>query len=102
MGSIKAPLKKLDEKIVQKIEAELREVDVDHDGRVDANDLANLLKKHQTTFTDEEIVEFAELFYAGKGGASTTVPEFIRTLDEVVCSEEEGGSGKHPILDGNC
>jgi len=102
IGTITTPLKKLDKIIVQKIEAELREVDVDHDGRVDADDLANLLKKHQTAFTDEEIVEFAEIFYAGKGGASMTVPEFIQTLDGVVSSEEDGESGKHPILNGNC
>eukprot|EP00535_Pseudo-nitzschia_heimii_P011028 CAMPEP_0197198158 /NCGR_PEP_ID=MMETSP1423-20130617/33230_1 /TAXON_ID=476441 /ORGANISM="Pseudo-nitzschia heimii, Strain UNC1101" /LENGTH=477 /DNA_ID=CAMNT_0042651987 /DNA_START=112 /DNA_END=1545 /DNA_ORIENTATION=+ len=101
VGTITTPLKKLDKNTVRKIEAELREVDVDHDGRVDSEDLANLLKKHQTAFTDEEIVEFAELFYAGKGGASMTVSEFIQALDEAVSSEEEGRN-KHPILDGNC
>jgi hypothetical protein len=68
---------------------------------LDANDLTNLLKRHQSAFTDEEIVEFSELFYAGRAGASMSVPEFIQTLDHVACSDEKGEC-RHLILDGNC
>ena len=46
-------------------------------------------------------MEFSELFYAGKAGASMTVPEFIRTLDRVA-SSDANGDRRHPILNGNC
>lgn len=101
VATIITPLKKLDKIIVRKIEDELRAVDKDHDGRVDTDDLTNLLKRHQSAYTDEEIVEFSDIFYAGKGGASMSVHEFIQTLDDVVSSEEKGHQ-KHPILNGNC
>jgi len=101
VGTITTQLKKLDTTIVRQIEDELREVDANSDGRVDAGDLANLLKRHQSAFTDEEIVEFSELFYAGKAGASMSVPEFIQTLDHVASSDVKG-EYRHPILDGNC
>lgn len=101
VGTITTQLNKLDVDTVRKIEDELRLVDKDSDGRVDADDLTNLLKRHQSTFTDEEIVEFSELFYAGKAGGSMSVPEFIRTLD-LVASNDEHGDRRHPILNGNC
>lgn len=101
VGSITTQLNKLDADTVRKIEDELHLVDKDSDGRVDADDLTNLLKRHQSTFTDEEIVEFSELFYAGKAGGSMSVPEFIRTLDRVA-SSDENGNRRHPILNGNC
>merc|ERR1711937_142708 len=95
-------LKKLDSATVQMIEAELREVDKDSDGRIDTNDLANLFKRRQSPFTDEDIVEFSELFYAGKANNPTmSVPEFIQTLDRVAYTEETGDQ-RHPILNGNC
>jgi len=100
-GAITFPLKKLDTITVRRIEDELREVDKDSDGRIDADDLTNLLKRHQSAFTDDEIVEFSELFYAGKAGASMSVPEFIQTLDRVA-SNDGTGNHSHPILDGNC
>jgi len=102
VGSITTPLKKLDQTTVRRIEDELRQVDKDSDGRVDADDLTNLLKRHQSAFTDEEIVEFSELFYAGKAGGSMSVPEFVQTLDRIVSSSGEKGARRHPILDGNC
>jgi hypothetical protein len=69
---------------------------------MDADDLTNLLKRHQSAFTDEEIVEFSELFYAGKAGGSMSVPEFVQTLDHIASSSDKSGERRHPILDGNC
>jgi len=61
--------------------------------------LTALLKKHHSAFTDEEILEFSDLFYAGKGGGTMSFQDFIEALDGVAANE----SGKvHPILDGNC
>jgi hypothetical protein len=38
--------------------------------RIDADELKLLLKKHNSSFTDEEIVELGELYYAGKSGGA--------------------------------
>jgi hypothetical protein len=59
--------------------------------------LEKLLKKHCSAFTDEEIVEFTELFYAGTAGGSVSFPDFIEALDQAA-----SGGRRHPILDGNC
>jgi len=65
--------------------------------RLDHGDLKLLLKKHHAAFTDEEIVEFAELFYAGKAGGSVSHQDFIIALDNAA-----SGANSHPILGGNC
>lgn len=67
--------------------------------RLDTEELTELLKKHHAAFTDEEIMEFADLFYAGKGGASMSFQDFIEALDGVAAAEN---GRTHPILDGNC
>lgn len=59
------------------------------------------MKKHNSAFTDEEILEFAELFYAGKAGGSVTIQDFIEVLDNIAAGDEKK-NGVHPILDGNC
>jgi len=95
VGTVTFKLGKLDKSIVKKLKMELKEVDANSDERLDADELAELLKR-TGTFTDEEIVECTELFYAGKAGGSLSMPDFIATLDSIA-------SGKnHPILDGNC
>jgi hypothetical protein len=66
--------------------------------RLDTAELTSLLKKHHSTFSDEEVIEFAELFYAGKGGGSICIQDFIEALDSVA----DGETSRHPILDGNC
>jgi len=54
------------------------------------------LLKRTGVFTDEEIIECTELFYAGKGGRSLSMTDFIETLDDIAAGKN------HPILDGNC
>jgi hypothetical protein len=105
IGTVTRQLKKLDISTVRRIEEELREVDKNSDGRLDADELTSLLKRHQSSFqsafTDEDIVEFSELFYAGKAGGSMEIADFIEVLDHVASNEKEG-ERRHPILDGNC
>lgn len=69
-----------------------------HKHRLDTAELTSLLKKHHSTFTDAEVIEFAELFYAGRGGGSISIQSFIQALDTVSAD----GETRHPILDGNC
>jgi hypothetical protein len=59
--------------------------------------LKELLRKHNSAFTDEEIIEFGELYYAGKAGGSMPFQDFIEALDKVA-----GDKIVHPILDENC
>jgi hypothetical protein len=80
LGTVTRTLQKLEASTVRRIEQELQEVDKNDDGRVDAEELMDLLKKHNAAFTDEEIVEFRELFYAGKAGGGLSFQDFIETL----------------------
>mmetsp|Transcript_29047 Transcript_29047/g.42730 ORF Transcript_29047/g.42730 Transcript_29047/m.42730 type:complete len:422 (-) Transcript_29047:155-1420(-) len=57
--------------------------------RIDAEELKKLLRKHNSTFTDHEIVEIGELFYAGKAGGSVTIDGFIEAVDYVAANNQE-------------
>eukprot|EP00980_Cylindrotheca_fusiformis_P020570 scaffold7641_cov115-Cylindrotheca_fusiformis.AAC.16 len=98
MGSVTRNLKALDDKAVAKIQDELNSVDTNEDGRLDADELSALLKKHNSAFTDDEILEARELFYAGRSGGSLTFEDFIEVLDRIEAKTE----ANHPILNGNC
>lgn len=98
IGSVTRTLSKLDADAVAKIQAELNQVDTNEDGRLDADELSALLKKHHSTFTDDEILEARELFYAGRGGGSLAFEDFIEVLDRIAAKTESD----HPILNGNC
>jgi Alternative oxidase len=64
-------------------------VDLDH--RIEADELKNLLRRHPTAFTEAEIVEIGELFYAGKSGGSVSFDRFVEAIDKVVDLETEDG-----------
>lgn len=49
--------------------------------RIDAEELKTLLKKHNNCFSDEEIFEIGELYYAGKGGGAVSIDRFIEAID---------------------
>ena len=51
--------------------------------RLDADELKTLLRKHSNAFTDEEIVEIGELYYAAKAGGSVRFDNFIEAVDRV-------------------
>jgi len=84
---IEHPLRCLDETTVQKIKQELLEVDANFDGRLDPDELKLLLRKHAGTFTDEEIVEMGELYYAAKAGGSVPFNRFIEAIDSVAAKQ---------------
>eukprot|EP00934_Nitzschia_sp_Nitz4_P003438 Nitzschia sp. Nitz4//scaffold308_size21609//3580//5124//NITZ4_008601-RA/size21609-augustus-gene-0.41-mRNA-1//1//CDS//3329547149//3428//frame0 len=80
---IERPLKALDLAAVRQIKAELMEVDKDSNGRLDSDELKQLLSKHMDVFTDREIVELGELYYAAKAGGSVRFDNFIEAVDRV-------------------
>lgn len=78
--------------------------------RIDAVELQKLLRKH-SNFTDEEIVEIGELFYAGKAGGSVTFDRFIEAIDFVAANDKASAvndgnhfkeSERHPLGVGRC
>jgi Alternative oxidase len=71
----------LDKSLMSQIKAELKSVDANSDGRIDAYEFKELLRKHNAAFTDEEILEISELFYAGKAGGSVSFERFLQAVD---------------------
>jgi hypothetical protein len=57
-------------------------VDANADGRLDADELKSLLQKHSNVFTDQDIVEISDLYYASKAGGSTRFDNFIEAVDQ--------------------
>lgn len=51
--------------------------------RLDSDELKQLLRKHAEVFTDEEIVELGEFYYAAKAGGSVRFDSFIEAVDRV-------------------
>lgn len=97
-GTVTRTLSKLDADAVAKIQKELTQVDTNEDGRLDADELVELLKKHNSAISDDEILQARELFYAGRAGQSLRFEEFIEMLDNIVTKNK----ADHPILNGNC
>ena len=56
--------------------------------RIDTEELKALLRKHNNAFTEDEIVEIGELFYAGKSGGSVSFDKFVQAIDRVVQRKE--------------
>ena len=59
-----------------------------------------MLRKHNSTFTDAEIVELGELFYASKAGGTVSIDRFIQAIDYAAsgAAKDEG----NPLGVGNC
>lgn len=100
---------------IRRIKTELIEADINNDGRLDANELRIILKKHSGAFTDEQVVKLSELFYFGKGGGSVSHETFLQGIAHVTAAaknveEDETGlvhrralSEKvHPLGLGKC
>lgn len=100
-GHVTRTLRVLDMDVVKKILAELRSVDVNSDGRIDTEELKQLLRGHNTAFTEEEIVEIGELFYAGKSGGSVSFERFVEAMDKIVQLEGEDGGIHRKDATGN-
>ena len=74
-------LKNLTADVVRKIKSELMEADRGADGRINAEELKALLKKHNSAFQVKEVEELGELFYSSKAGGSVSYDRFIHAID---------------------
>jgi hypothetical protein len=68
--------------------------------RIDAEELKNLLRKHKSAFTEDEIHALSEHYYAGKAGASVPIESFVEALDKVIKNEVEDAA--KPLGMGSC
>lgn len=99
-------------KMIRKIKADLKEADVNHDGKIDAEELALILKKYPKIFSDKDIVNVSELFYQARGGESVSHERFMKAISNAVDgsdeAKEEGGQHRrmgtisHPLGLGTC
>lgn len=74
--------------------------------RIDTDELKQLLRKHNSAFTEEEIFEIGELFYAGKSGGSVPFDRFVEAVDRVVQLETRDDVARdvdgNPLQIGSC
>lgn len=73
--------------------SDLKSVDLDNNGRIDADELKILLRKHNTSFSESEILELSELFYTSLGASAVDIHRFVDALDAAAV-ENESGSGR--------
>mmetsp|Transcript_15845 Transcript_15845/g.24676 ORF Transcript_15845/g.24676 Transcript_15845/m.24676 type:complete len:460 (+) Transcript_15845:80-1459(+) len=99
-------------KIIRNIKADLVEADINHDQKIDAEELKGILRKYPKIFTDQDIIEIGELFYTARGGESVSHERFMKAISNTVQGkddiDEDGtqhrrkGSLSHPLGLGTC
>jgi hypothetical protein len=77
--------------------SDLQTVDINNNGVIDSDELKVLLTKHATSFTDEEIVELTELFYASTGGQGVEVMRFLEAVDATLEEKSTSGGGEMSV-----
>ena len=76
------------------------------DQSIETDELKMLLRKHATAFTEDEITEIGEYYYAGKSGGSVPFDRFVEAIDRVVQRQDSKGEelddSGNPLRLGNC
>lgn len=86
--------------------SDLQQVDIDQNGIISSDELKVLLSKHATSFTDDEVVELTELFYASTGGKGVEIYRFLEALDAAIEHKSTSGGGemsedeRSPLVEG--
>lgn len=86
--------------IIKRIKMDLKEADVNHDGRIDFEELKLILAKYPNVFSKDDVETIGELFYVGKGGKSVSHATFMRGMLHTVNSDESDES--NPLQLENC
>lgn len=92
----------LSDQVVDRIKEEFESVDANNDGRMDAEELKNLLRKHKNVFREAEILEIAEIFYAGNAGKSIPFDRLIKAIDEILSKPKGQKVRVNPLGVGDC
>jgi len=77
--------------IVRRVKAQLLEIDSSKDGKIDSEKLKAILRK-VGGFSDKEIFDLGELFYAARGGAAATHEDFLRGVAQVIREKDKIGT----------
>ncbi len=80
----------------------LQSVDANNDGRMDAIEFKQLLRKHKNIFTEAEILELAELFYVGNAGKSIPFDKLIDAIDKLAAEQKDDEIKSNPLGVGSC
>jgi len=88
--------------VAKMIRKEFESVDDNHDGRMDSEELKTLLRKHKNVFREAEILEIAEIFYAGNAGKSIPFDKLIEAIDEILSKPKGERTRVNPLGVGNC
>jgi len=88
--------------VAEMIRKEFESVDDNHDGRMDSEELKTLLRKHKNVFREAEILEIAEIFYAGNAGKSIPFDKLIEAIDEILSKPKGERTRVNPLGVGNC
>ena len=86
--------KKCDDGLIDAIIADLKSVDFDGNGRIDADELQALLGKYNDTFSEGEILELTVIFYTSTGAASVEIYRFMEALDAAASDKSTSGGGE--------
>lgn len=71
------------------IRAEFESVDLNNDGKMDSEELKQLLRKHKPAFSEAEILEISELFYVGNAGRAVPFDKLLEAIDTIVASNKD-------------
>jgi hypothetical protein len=77
---------------------DLRSVDADNNGKIGADELMSLLRKHNHTFTEAEIVELGELFYTSLAGSAVDIDRFLDAIDAAAAAAAKGIQSNDDIV----
>ena len=78
--------------IIKRIQQDLVEADVNHDGRIDFEELKLLLAKYPDTFTTQDIERIGDLFFVGQSGSSVRHSTFLRGVQHVMSHRSDSKS----------
>lgn len=81
----------LDLDVISRIKANFEVVDKNRDGRICADELKGLLRK-SGAFSDADIVEISEIFYAGKAGEGVRFDKLLNAIDNAVATSSSSSN----------
>jgi len=93
----------LDADVISRIEADFQAVDANGDGRIDSDELRILLRR-SGAFSDADIVEISEIFYAGRAGESVPFSNLLDAIDGAVANSGATAdkAGRNSLGVGSC
>eukprot|EP00557_Chaetoceros_sp_GSL56_P008563 CAMPEP_0176491764 /NCGR_PEP_ID=MMETSP0200_2-20121128/8610_1 /TAXON_ID=947934 /ORGANISM="Chaetoceros sp., Strain GSL56" /LENGTH=374 /DNA_ID=CAMNT_0017889223 /DNA_START=332 /DNA_END=1456 /DNA_ORIENTATION=+ len=74
--------------VIKRLREELESVDVNKDGKIDADELKQLLRKHKGVFREAEILEISELYYSGNAAKGVPIDNLLEAIDGTLTNKD--------------